>query len=71
MSDLTAALAKVEGEQAAALRWFHEHAGKAVSWSVIKEHADHGARLVTQPMGRNGAAASPDLERYQEDYGVD
>jgi len=51
MSDLTAAFAKVEGEQAAALRWFHENAGKAVSWSVIKEHAVRGARLATQAKG--------------------
>ena len=51
MSDLTTAMAKVEGEQAADLRWFQENAGKAVSWSLIKEHADHGARLVTQAKG--------------------
>jgi hypothetical protein len=51
MPDLTAALAKVEGEQATALGWFHDHAGKAVSWSMIQKHAEHGACLVTQAKG--------------------
>ena len=51
MSGLTDALARVEGEHAAALNWFREHRGETVSWAEIKEHADRGARLVNQAKG--------------------
>ena len=51
MSDLTVALAKVEGEHAAALSWFRDHRGETISWSEIKDQAEKGARLVTQAKG--------------------
>jgi putative restriction endonuclease len=51
MSDLAEALGKVSGEHAVALEWFKEHTGKAVTWAEIKDHADKGARLVTQAKG--------------------
>jgi len=51
MSDLSEALAKVEGEHATALNWFREHRGKTVSWSTIQDHVHKGARLVTQAKG--------------------
>jgi len=51
MSDLSEALAKVEGEHATALNWFREHRGKTVSWSTIHDHVHKGARLVTQAKG--------------------
>jgi putative restriction endonuclease len=49
--DLDAAIAKVEGEHAEALRWFRDRAGQTVSWQEINDHADQGARLVTQAKG--------------------
>lgn len=51
MSDLTNALAKAEGEHATALRWFVDHKGKTLPWSLIKDHAEKGARLVNQAKG--------------------
>jgi hypothetical protein len=51
ISDLEAALAKVEGEHLLALQWFQRQAGKIVSWAEITDHADSGARLVTQAKG--------------------
>jgi hypothetical protein len=51
LTDLDAAIAKVEGEHAEALRWFRDHAGQTVGWREIKDHADQGARLVTQAKG--------------------
>lgn len=50
-SDLSVALAKVEGEHATALRWFLENAGRTVSWFAITANANDGARLVTQAKG--------------------
>ena len=51
LTALDAAIAKVEGEHAQALRWFKAHAGQTVGWGEIKSHADQGARLVTQAKG--------------------
>ena len=51
VTTLDAAIAKVEGEHAEALRWFRDHAGQTVGWREIKDHADLGARLVTQAKG--------------------
>jgi hypothetical protein len=51
VSDLTSALAKVTGEHAIALDWFKQHAGQTITWTKIKDHADLGARLVTQAKG--------------------
>jgi len=51
LTNLDAAIAKVEGEHAEALRWFRDHAGRTMSWQVIKDHADQGARRVTQTKG--------------------
>jgi putative restriction endonuclease len=51
VTTLDAAIAKVEGEHAEALRWFRDHAGQTVGWQEIKDHADLGARLVTQAKG--------------------
>jgi hypothetical protein len=50
-TNLDSAIAKAEGEHAEALRWFKDHAGHTVSWQEIKDHADHGPRLVTQAKG--------------------
>ena len=36
VSDLEAAIAKVEGEHAEALRWFEQHASQTVSWDEIR-----------------------------------
>ena len=53
MSDLTKAIARVDGEHAIALNWFHEHTGQTVAWSDIRQFADldEGARLVNQAKG--------------------
>ena len=51
VTTLDAAIAKVEGEHAEALRWFRDHAGQTVGWREIKDHANLGARLVTQAKG--------------------
>lgn len=51
LTDLDAAIARAQGEHAEALRWFRDHAGQTVSWQEIKDHADQGARLVTQAKG--------------------
>jgi putative restriction endonuclease len=50
-TDLEAAIAKVSGEHADALHWFSDHTGQTVGWDEIKDHADQGARLVTQAKG--------------------
>ena len=51
MSALTTALAKVEGEHAAALHWFREHSGTTVSWSAMDDQADSGVRLAARAKG--------------------
>ena len=53
MSDLTKAIARVDGEHAIALNWFHEHTGQTVAWSDTRQFADldEGARLVNQAKG--------------------
>jgi putative restriction endonuclease len=51
LTDLDAAIAKAQGEHAQALRWFRARAGQTVGWDEIKDHADQGARLVTQAKG--------------------
>jgi putative restriction endonuclease len=50
-SALTTALAKVEGEHAAALHWFREHASTTVSWATMDDEADRGARLAACAKG--------------------
>ncbi len=51
MSDLTDAIAKIEGEHSIALNWFREQAGRKVAWSRMKDHVNEGARLVNQAKG--------------------
>ncbi|MGE9010563.1 HNH endonuclease [Leptospira interrogans] len=51
MSDLNNAVANATGEHALALRWFHGHTGRKVSWAEMQAHADQGARLVNQAKG--------------------
>lgn len=48
---LDAAVGRVAGEHAEALRWFRDHAGETLPWREIYANADHGPRLVNQAKG--------------------
>ncbi|WP_341236098.1 hypothetical protein [uncultured Sulfitobacter sp.] len=51
MTSFEEAVLKVSGSHREALHWLNEHRGRRISWSVIKAHAENGARLVNQAKG--------------------
>ncbi len=51
MSGIDEAIGRVSGDHREALDWFRDHAGQIVDWITLKDHAEHGARLVNQAKG--------------------